>query len=210
MILKKNSEAFSEQWVKSNINDPTQEFIILRKIIPWQKIIDKLAGYYNDKKGRKGTSIRTIIAIFIVAKFRFLSDRMVVNQVKENRYIQYFCNVPYENLSTFMHHSNLTKLRKRFGVKGMETIESVIFNLLRIAKVIDKDSMLIDSTVLPDNIIYPTDVGLLFKAFQKMKQIAKPYHIPVWWDDLELNQLWREYNLNRKKGEIIHFFSKCS
>lgn len=163
-------------------------------------------GFYNDKKGRKGTSIRTIIAVFIVARFRFLSDRMVVNQVKENRYIQYFCNVPDENLSTFMHHSNLTKLRKRFGVKGMETIESVIFNLLRIAKVIDKDSMLIDSTVLPDNIIYPTDVGLLFKAFQKMKQVAKPYHIPVWWDDLERNQLWREYNLNRKKGEIIHFF----
>ena len=39
-----------------------------------------------------------------------------------------------------------------------------------------------------------------------MKQVAKPYHIPVWWDDLEINQLWREYNLNRKKSEIIHFF----
>jgi len=105
-----------------------------------------------------------------------------------------------------MHHSNLSKLRKRFGIKGMEIIESVIFNLLRIAKVIDKDSMLIDSTVLPNNIIYPTDVGLLFKAFKKMKQVAKPYHIPVWWDNLELKQLWREYNLNRKKGEIIYFF----
>ena len=179
----------------------------MRKIIPWQKIIDKLACYYNDKKGRIGAPIRTIVAVFIVAKFRLLSDRVVVNQVKENQYIQYFCNVPNKGLSTFMHHSNLSKLRKRFGIKGMETIESVIFNLLRIAKVIDKDSMLIDSTVLPDNIIYPTDIGLLFKAFKKMKQIAKPYHIPVWWDNLELKQLWREYNLNRKKSEIIYFFS---
>ncbi len=133
-----------------------------------------------------------IVAVLIVTKFRILSDRDVVKQVKENRYIQYFCNVPNDKLSNFMHHSNLAKLRKRFGVKGMEIIETVIFNLLRISKIIDKDSMLIDSTVLPDNIIYPTDVGLLFKAFQKMKHIAKLYHIPVWWDDLELNQLWRE------------------
>lgn len=36
-----------------------------------------------------------------------------------------------------MHHSNLSKLQKRFGIKGIEAIEDVIFNLLKIAKVID-------------------------------------------------------------------------
>ena len=106
-----------------------------------------------------GTPIRTIVGIFIVLKFRLLSDRTVVNQVKENRYIQYFCNVSDEDLFTFMHHSNLSKLRKRFGIKGLETIDAVIFNLLRITKVIDNDSMLIDSTVLLNNIVYPTDIG---------------------------------------------------
>ena len=153
-----------------------------------------------------GTPIRTIVGIFIVLKFRLLSDRTVVNQVKENRYIQYFCNVSDEDLFTFMHHSNLSKLRKRFGIKGIETIDAVIFNLLRITKVIDNDSMLIDSTVLLNNIVYPTDIGLIFKAFKKMEQVAKHYHIPFWWDDQELKQLWREYNLNRKKSEIIPLF----
>ena len=105
-----------------------------------------------------------------------------------------------------MHHSNLSRLRKRFGVKGMETVESVIFNMLRVAKVIDTDSMLIDSTVLPDNIIYPTDLGLIFKAFKKMEQFARQYYIPIWWDSQELRQLRREYNLNRKKTEIAELF----
>ena len=161
---------------------------------------------YNDKTGRTGTPIRTIIAVFIAARLRLLSDRAVVSQVKENRYIQYFCNVPDENLFTFMHHSNLSKLRKRFGIKGIETVESVIFNMLRVAKVIDTDSMLIDSTVLPDNIVYPTDVGLIFKAFKKMEQFARRYYIPIWWDSQELRQLRREYNLNRKKTEIADLF----
>lgn len=105
-----------------------------------------------------------------------------------------------------MHHSNLSKLRKRFGIKGIETVESIIFNILRVAKVIDTDSMLIDSTVLPDNIIYPTDVGLIFKAFKKMEQFARRYYIPIWWDNQELRQLRREYNLNRKKAEIADLF----
>ena len=178
----------------------------MHKIIPWQKIIDKLACYYNDKKGRIGTSIRTVIAVLIIAKLRLLSDRMVVEQVKENPHIQYFCNVPDEKLLFFMHPSNLSKLRKRFGVKGMEAIDSIIYNLLQIAKVINHDSMLIDSTVLLNNIIYPTDIGLIFKALKKMKQVANRCQIPVWWDEQEVKQLWREYNLNRKDIKIAHFF----
>jgi len=178
----------------------------LHKIIPWQKIIDKLAIYYNNKKGRKSTPIRTIIAVLIVAKFKLLSDRVVIDQVKENRYIQYFCNVKDEELFHFMHPSNLCKLRKRFGIKGIEDTEAVIFNLLKITEVIKNGSMLVDSTVLPNNIIYPTDIGLIFKAFKKMKQVAKRCNLPVWWDDQEVKQLWREYSLNRKKAEIIKLF----
>ena len=203
MIEKKFTEAFTDEWVKQNIKDPTNELVILRKIIPWQRIIDKLTSYYVDKQGRTGTALRTIVAVFIFAKLRLLADRPVIAQVKENHYIQYFCNVPDKGLLTFMHPSNLTKLRQRFGVKGMEAMESAIFNVLRLAGIIKRDSMLIDSTVLPNDIIYPTDVGLIFKAFGKMRQFAERYHIPFWWDEKDLNQLWREYNLNRKKDEIV-------
>ena len=195
-------ESLSEEWVKNNITDPANELVVLNKIIPWQKIIDKLVCYYNAKKGAIGTPLRTVIALFILSKLRTLSDRKVICAVKENRYMQYFCNVPDEFLAFFMHHSNLSKLRKRFGVEGMEVIDSFIFNILRIAGVIKNDAMLIDSSVLSNNIIYPTDIGLIFKAFEKMKQFARKFQIPIWWDDQEIKQLWREYNLNRKETEI--------
>lgn len=176
------------------------------KIIPWQKIIDKLISYYSDDKGRNGTPLRTVIAVLILAKLRLLSDRAVIAEVKENRYFQYFCNVSDENLLFFMNDSNLSKLRKRFGIKGIEAIDTVVTNMMRVTKVLTHDSMLIDSTVLPNNIMYPTDIGLIFKALKKMKQIAKKCHFPIWWDEQEVNTLWREYNLNRKKVEIINFF----
>ena len=45
-----------------------------------------------------------------------------------------------------MHHSTLGKLGKRFGIKGAGTIDSKIFNLLKITTVIDTKRRLINST----------------------------------------------------------------
>ena len=160
------TDAFSNEWIEQNINDPTNELVVLRKVIPWQGIINKLAHYYNHKSGRIGTSLRMVIAVFIVAKLRSLSDRFVIAQIRENRYMQYFCNVPDQDLANFMNPSNLSKLRKRFGVKGIKAIESTTFDFLRLAGVIKGDNMLIDSTVLSNNIDYvwlvTTRVGGLF------------------------------------------------
>lgn len=91
-------ESLIEEWVKNNITDPANELVVLNKIIPWQKIIGKLVCYYNDEKGAIGTPLRTVISVFILSKLRTLSDRKVICEVKENRYMQYFCNVPDESL----------------------------------------------------------------------------------------------------------------
>ncbi len=205
MIEKIFEDSFSDKWVRQNITDPTNEFVILRRIIPWQKIIDELTPFYNQKAGPKGLSLRIIIAIFIVAKLRLLGDRPVIKQVQENRYIQYFCNVKDKDLMTFMHNSSLSRIRKRLGIEGISIIESNIFNDLYLADIIEIDSMLIDSTVLSNNIIYPTDIQLIFKGFEKMKQFAKHHGIPLWWDDKEIKEMWRAYNLNKNKGKILDY-----
>ena len=59
--------------------------------------------------------------------------------------------------------------------------------------------MLQDSTVLESPIIYPTDVRLLYKAFDKMAIIAKQAGLKPWWDQGEIKKLWRAYNLDGSK-----------
>ena len=137
-------------------------------------------------------------AILIISRLRGLSDRKVAEQVKENRYIQYFCNVPDEGLQTFLHPSSLSVFRKRLGEAGFFIIEDKVFEVLRIAGVISGKDALIDSTVLESDIIHPNDVQLIHKAFKKMRAFAKLHRIPVWWDDKELGRLWREFGLDRK------------
>jgi hypothetical protein len=140
----------------------------------------------------------------VIGKLRHLSDEQVVSQVKENRYIQYFCNVPDEGLHTFLDQSTLTIFRERLGAKGAAIIEEGVFGNLRCAGVIKNDAQLTDSTVMEDHIVYPTDVLLLYKAFAKMRQWAQTNRIPVWWDEPHLKKLWRAYSL-AKKGEKVSF-----
>lgn len=199
---KKFEDAFSEEWVARNIPDKTNEFVIYRQIIPWQKITDRLVSFYNESRGCIGISLRIAAALLIVAKLRLLSDRNVVSQVRENRYLQYFCNVPDNEVQTFIHHSSLSCLRARFGPEGAAFIESEIFEVLRRSGAVSGDSMLTGSTVLENNIVYPTDIGLIFKAFGKMRQAAARHGIPLWRDDGELKKLWRDCNLNKNKGKI--------
>ena len=57
-----------------------------------------------------------------------------------------------------------------------------------------------DSSVLPNNIIYPNDVQLLFKAFGKLVSFAKKHNLCQWWDQCVVKKYWRAFGLS-KKGE---------
>jgi IS5 family transposase len=203
MVEPTYKEAFSQGWVKEHIKDSLNELVIFRKVIPWQRIIGKLASFYCEGKGRTAVSLRVMVALLVVGRLRCLSDEMVVSQVKENRYIQYFCNVADEGLHTFVDPSSLCTFRKRLGSKGMDIMEEEVFRRLRRAGVIRNDAQLIDSSVMEDNIIHPTDVLLLYKAFLKMRLFAERNKIPFWWDEDHLKKRWRAFNLAKKNEKVV-------
>jgi len=198
MIRDTFKEAFSPEWVEKNITVSAHELVLIRKIIPWDAIIAILTQFYSETSGAVGKSLRIMIALLIISRFRKLSDRKVLDQVRENRYIQYFRNVPDRGLETFPHHSSLRVFRKRIGAEGIAAIGNEVFRTLLRAGVIRNDRALIDSTVLSADIAHPNDVRLIHKAFKKMRAFAKLHGIPMWWDDRELARLWREFGLDRK------------
>ena len=118
--------------------------------------------------------------------------------------MQYFCNVADDSLLTFLHPSGLSVFRKRLGEKGIAVMEKYIFETLRKSGMIDGDNALIDSTVLNNNIIYPDDIQLIFKAFTKMRRFAELHDITVWWNDDEAKKMWRAFRLTKKKDRSEH------
>ncbi len=100
MMQDTYTDVFSPEWIAANITDPIHELVILRQVIPWGNISTRLRKYSHRSKGPLGKPIRMMVALLIVMKLRGLSDRGVVAQVKENRSLQYFCNVPVKGLQT--------------------------------------------------------------------------------------------------------------
>jgi IS5 family transposase len=196
MIAQTFQDAFSPQWIKTHLTNPTHDLIILHDIIPWQPIIERLVPFYNPQKGRTGHSLRMLVATSILCRLRQLSDRKVIENMQENRYMQYFCNVPDQRLMTFLNPSTLCRFRKRIGKEGTLIIEDQVFAHLKRAAVIDADMMLMDTTVLESPIIYPTDVRLIYKAFDKMAALATDAKLDLWWDHAHLKQRWRAYHLS--------------
>jgi Transposase domain (DUF772) len=197
MIAQTFDEVFSPQWINTHLSHPTHDLIILRQLIPWQSIMDGLVPFYNLKQGRTGCALRTLSAVSILARLRQLSDRKVIEHIQENRYMQYVCNVADHDLRTFVNPSTLCRFRKRVGPEGISHIEDEVFTCLKRAHVIEPDMMLMDATVLDSPIIYPTDVRLLYKAFDKMARLATEGHLEPWWDTAHLKRRWRAYHLER-------------
>ena len=198
MIVQTFEDAFCPAWIQTHLANPAHDLIILRHMIPWQPIMERLAPFYNPHKGRPGHSLRLLVATSILARLRHLSDRKVIAAIQENRYMQYFCNVPEDRLMTFVNPSTLCRWRQRLGKEGTLIIEDQVFAYLKRAEVIDADMMLMDTTVLESPIIYPTDVRLLYKAFGKMAAVAREGQIALWWDPTHVKQRWRAYNLHLK------------
>src|SRR6266436_5884304 len=172
MIVQTFEDAFCPEWIQTHLANPTHDLILLRHMIPWQPIIERLVPFYNPHKGRPGHSLRLLVATSILARLRHLSDRKVIEAIQENRYMQYFCNVPDHRLMTFVNPSTLCRWRQRLGTEGTLIVESPI--------------------------MYPTDVRLLYKAFDKMAALATDAKLDLWWDQPHIKQRWRAYNLHQK------------
>ena len=60
-----------------------------------------------------------------------------------------------------INSSMLSRLRKRLGSKFARDMEEATYKVLIEKKIIKAKGMLADGTVIPENIKYPNDIGLL-------------------------------------------------
>jgi IS5 family transposase len=205
MIERSYTEVHSKEWKKLHILKSTHELVFLREIIPWQLLIDLLSPFYSTT-GKKGKSLRMVVGILLLQKLKQLSNREVIDEIQTNRYYQYFCNIPDEELFQFLHHSSLSIILKRLGVEGVGLIEYAIFDALFQIGFIRCDQALIDSTVQENNIVFPTDTHLVFKAFLKMESFAKTYQVAFWWEHDVVKKLWRTFNLDKAPNHWLYLF----
>jgi hypothetical protein len=98
----------------------------------------------------------------IVKHLKNVSDTAVVEEFMESPYIQAFCGSEgFVTSEAVIDVSLLSRNRKRLGKEFFEKFEGEILSVLIAKKLIRPKDQMLDATVVPANIEYPTDVKLV-------------------------------------------------
>ena len=153
----------------SNQLNPKHELLQLSKMIPWHTMEEEFAKIFDEKQavGRQATPVRLVVGLLLLQHMHNLSDQNVVRMWVENAYWQYFCGYDHLQWKLPIDSSSLTRWRKRLGSERIEKILSMTVEVAVDSGFITKrdlEDVIVDTTVMPKNIEFPTDVKLLEKS----------------------------------------------
>jgi transposase, IS5 family len=163
-------------------------WVIMAKIIPWSEFEVEYAKNFTCSTGAPAKSFRMALGALIIKERLGTSDAETVEQIRENPYLQYFLGLSgYSNEAPF-DSSMFVYFRQRIGVKLVNKInEKMVKNQTNVREEVEKKSseisepknqgkLILDATVAPADIKYPTDLGLLNQAREHTEKIIDALH----------------------------------
>lgn len=154
-------------------------WVLLANLIPWAEFEEEYAQNFSEEMGAPAKPFRMALGALIIKEKLGISDRETVEQIKENPYLQYFIGEKsYRNEAPF-DASMMVHFRQRIGRSLLQKINRRIVRQARgfqreessakksegvERKKENRGKLLIDATVAPADIKYPTDVELLNQA----------------------------------------------
>ena len=188
----------------SNQLNPKHELLMLSRMIPWEELESEFGDWSegNSRYGRPAKPVRLIVGLLLLQHMNNLSDEEVVRAWVENPYWQHFCGYDFIQWDFPVDPSSLTRWRKRLGPEKLEKLLSISVSIATQSGTIaqkDLENVIVDTTVMPKNIEFPTDTKLLEMARVKMVRLAEEHGI-----SLRQNYNLVSKKLLRKIGGYLH------
>src|ERR1700726_4848985 len=148
----------------------------LARTIDWGFLEEKFGAVYADGSGRPPLPTRLMAGLAILKHTYNLSDEVLCELWIENPYYQYFCGEEFFQHRLPLDRSSMTHWRHRMGE---ERLQALLQESLAVAtrtgamKPGDLARVIVDTTVQPKNITFPTDAKLMNRAREKLVKLAK-------------------------------------
>lgn len=174
--------------------DTSNRWVVLSARIPWDALVS-LFNKHNPPKptGRPALNPRVLIGAVIIKHILNLDDRETVAQITENMYLQYFLGYSSYIKQPPFDASLFVDIRKRLGEELIAEMNQKIlgFSMDRTVKRKNKNGkdsdgadrqdnnkgeVIYDATACPQDIAYPTDLGLLNKSREITETIIDELH----------------------------------
>jgi len=128
-------------------------------------------AFFDPRMGRPSTPMETYLRLMFL-KFRYrLGYETLCREVSDSITWRRFCRIPLEG--AVPHPTTLMKLTTRCGSTAVAGLNEALLAKATEAKVLRTSRLRADTTVVPSNVAYPTDSGLLARAIGRMAATQK-------------------------------------
>jgi IS5 family transposase len=154
----------------------THELVRLAQTIDWAHLEGGFGEVYSDGPGMPPLPTRLMAGLAILKHSFDLSDEELCARWVENPYFQYLCGEEFFCHELPFDRSSMTRWRQRMGE---ERIAALLQESLSVAvktgamKPQDVRRVIVDTTVQPKNVMFPTDAKLLDRARERLVGLAR-------------------------------------
>ena len=148
----------------------------LAQAIDWRFLEARFGAAYSDKAGHPPLPTRLMAGLAILKSMHDLSDEDLCARWIENPYYQLFCGEEFFQHKTPFDRSSLTRWRQRMGEEKLTAlIQESLATATRTgaAKPSDFSRVIVDTTVQPKAVAFPTDAQLMHRARERLVKLAK-------------------------------------
>ena len=131
--------------------------------------------FFDPELGRRSIPMETFLRLMYL-KYRYrLGFETLCREVTDSVSWCRFCRVPLGG--SVPHHSTLKKIAKRCGPGAVEGLNKVLLEKAHDSKVLRTNCLRADSTVVPGNVGYPTDSGLMARGVARLVALVATLHL---------------------------------
>jgi IS5 family transposase len=147
----------------------------LARTVDWRFLEERFGEVYTDGPGQPPLPTRLMAGLAILKHSYDLSDEVLCERWVENPYYQYFCGEEFFQHRLVFDRSSLTRWRQRMGEEKLKALlqESLAVGVrTKALKPSELSRVIVDTTVQPKNVMFPTDARLLHRAREILVRMA--------------------------------------
>jgi IS5 family transposase len=185
MLPKDRAETGQHDIFRSRLDqiiDLTHPLAKLARIVDWEFLQTAFGEVYADVPGRPPLPTRLMAGVAILKHMHDLSDEALCAHWIENPYYQYFCGEEFFQHKLVFDRSSMTRWRQRMGEEKLVAL--VVESLAAAtrtgaAKPSDFAKVIVDTTVQPKAIAFPTDAKLMHRARERLVRLAEKHGVQL-------------------------------
>src|SRR5450432_3638722 len=158
------------------IIDLKHPLVALARTVDWGFLESRFGEVYTDNPGHPPLPTLLMAGLVILKHTYDLSDEALCERWVENPYYQYFCGEEFFQHRLVFDRSSMTRWRHRMGEDRLQALlqESLaVATKTEAIKPSELSRVIVDTTVQPKNVMFPTDAKLLNRAREKLVRLAK-------------------------------------